>query len=743
MNETILQKGTQIQDNRTKANYRIIFVSEKQIVLINMGSLNRCNIIPISSKVIQKQLQEQTYSIVSTNEDNTIVDEEKLPEPTLLKYKRNKYIIDAINNIYAPDYIGLTEKRRKPIIDELITKSKLTRAAIWRIIIKYLQSGCKESSLLHTRPAGNRKDKTTINKRGRVSLNEGYNGKNITDEDRKIMEKYMKKWLNNKLITLQKCYDDMVNEHYTTTKYQDETFIYEELPANQRPTIHQFKYYVREHTAKEDRLSAKMGKREFRNQRRVLTGTALKGVSGPGDIVEMDACELDIAVVAETDRTKTVGSPVAYFMIDIYSKLIIGASLSFDNNSILAMTNCLASLVENKAEILEKYGLTITPTNNGLTLEDVMPSGVKPRIIRVDHGADFTSKEKQRIANELSIEINYAPPGTGSLKSVVERSFRAFQKNFTDLTAHAGTKDYTNGHSNHNKEAKLTIKEVTYLMYSFILTYNSTQHDSMYDLTPDQVNNNIGRIPAELWRYGIQKIGNPAYISDKTQYLFSLMTPAKAKLKRTGIIYNKLRYIPDENDTETYDAMLQARTGSIPFSIRIDLRTISKIYYTGKNGKLYTAFLVDDINHRELANLTWKELETFREKEKKLLAEKRLESEATRRAHRRNDTEIVRAAKILTGKGKAEDKNMRENRTAEKARVAKELAFDKRFKLTKEAPKLQKPAINITPGNNDTNKATANGTVFEDTTNMTEEEKGIYRKKLNNTLITTDDDDIY
>ena len=100
-------------------------------------------------------------------------------------------------------------------------------------------------------------------------------------------------------------------------------------------------------------MEKRLGRREYRNQKRLLTGTSLNGVSAPCDIVEMDACELDISVVSATDRSKAVGSPVVYFMIDVFSRLILAASISFDNNSILAMTNCLASLVEDKEELLK------------------------------------------------------------------------------------------------------------------------------------------------------------------------------------------------------------------------------------------------------------------------------------------------------------------------------------------------------------------------------------------------------
>ena len=666
-------------DEITKTNYRVIYTTIEYIILINMDTKFRYETITLNNNIIRDRINNKSMCIIYGQEDNRIVDVNQLQEPALSKYKRNKLIIDVINEYYAPDYTGLLSKSPKPIINELINKSGLTRKNLWRIIIKYLQSGCKEVSLLHTTPASNLKNKTTKKKRGRRSRIQENNGKNLTDEDKNNMNIYMKKYVSNKLTTIQKCYDDMINDRYTTETYQNGVCTFKELPAGQRPTIHQFKYFIQQNTTKEERLSSKMGKQQFQNQRRVLIGTALYDVTSPGDICEIDACELDISVVSSTDRNKAVGSPVVYFLIDVFSKLILSASLSFDNNSIVAMTNCLAGLVEDKEKLLQSLGISITPTPSALTLDDIMPTNIKPKILRMDHGSDFISKQSQRIAEELSINLQYVPPGTGSMKGTIERSFRAFQRDFTDLTIHAGTKDYTNGKSDHNREAKLTIDEILIIMYSFIIMHNSTQHRSTYDLPPQMIENKIGNIPAEIWRYGIKHMGNPSYITDKTQFLYSLLIPDTAKLKRNGINYKNLRFIPDKTDMNTYNTMIEIRNGSDPINIRIDPRTISKIYYTDKTGKIQTAKLLDDIIHRELSHMTWAELEEFRKAEKMLLAKKENESEITRRAHRRINKTIVQDAKIISGKGKTDNTNMKDSRTIEKNRVAKDYEFSKRF----------------------------------------------------------------
>ena len=680
MENITISKGMRLLDKIENINYRVLHVTTEYTILVNMDVLNRIELIMKGSEIIRDQLANQTMEVVSEPLDYALVNIDFLSESAKIKYQRNKLIVDLINTTYAPDYLGLMSRKNKPVIEEIIKRSNMSRAAVWRTIIKYLQSGCREYSLLRTNTKLSTKDNPTAHKRGRTSDVKECNGKNLTEKDKQNMNIYMNKYLSNQGKSARHCYYQLINDCYTDAITVDGNLVYKKFSSDQCPSFYQFRYYIREHSTKEKRREAKLGKRNFRNSERLLTGTALNGVFGPGDICEIDACELDIAVVSATNRKKTVGSPVVYFIIDVYSRLILGASISFDNNSILAMTNCLASLVEDKREILKSVGIQFQPTKSVLTLEDAMPSGIKPHVLRMDHGSDFISKQSQLIANELNIELQYVPPGTGSLKGIVERSFRSFQSYFTGETEKAGTKEHNNI-SKHNREAVLTIEDVKKIMYLFILAHNTTVKEG-YDLTPDMVANKVGSVPAEIWRYGIQHAGNPAYITDVRQFLYSLLVPEKAALKRSGIHYQGLRYIPDLNeDTEIGDVMLSARGGSIPFNIRVDLRSTRYVYYMDKKGILHSAHMVKDTIHEALATLTWPQYLAHHKEASKLLRQKQVESDEMNMALYRTSLDVIDKAKALSGKGNADTKNMRETRALEKARVAKELSFDKKFGL--------------------------------------------------------------
>lgn len=140
-------------------------------------------------------------------------------------------------------------------------------------------------------------------------------------------------------------------KYYSETKIVNGVTTVGLMPESQRPTYNQFYYYCRKHITEQEIDLIKTSAAEQRNNKRLITSDSLHGVLGPGDMVEIDACEADVSLVSRTDSNKTIGRPVVYFMIDIYTRAIIAMSVAFDNNSILGVTNLFLNLADNKKNI--------------------------------------------------------------------------------------------------------------------------------------------------------------------------------------------------------------------------------------------------------------------------------------------------------------------------------------------------------------------------------------------------------
>lgn len=145
-------------------------------------------------------------------------------------------------------------------------------------------------------------------------------------------------------------------KYYSETKIINGATTVGLMPESQRPTYNQFYYYCSKHITEQEKDLIKTSAAEQRNNKRLLTSDSLHGVYGPGDMVEIDACEADVSLVSSADSNKTIGRPIVYFMIDVYTRAIIAMSVAFDNNSILGVTNLFLNLADNKkntAAVLE------------------------------------------------------------------------------------------------------------------------------------------------------------------------------------------------------------------------------------------------------------------------------------------------------------------------------------------------------------------------------------------------------
>lgn len=138
--------------------------------------------------------------------------------------------------------------------------------------------------------------------------------------------------------------------HFTQAEIIDGVATRLLLPECQRPTYKQFYYYAQKHLTKEEKDLIKTSAAEQRNNKRLLISDSLKDVYGPADMVEIDACEADVSLVSELDPDQAIGRPIVYFMIDVYSRIILAVSVAFDNNSILGITNLFLNLADDKQE---------------------------------------------------------------------------------------------------------------------------------------------------------------------------------------------------------------------------------------------------------------------------------------------------------------------------------------------------------------------------------------------------------
>ena len=449
-------------------------------------------------------------------------------------------MIREVVQIYGPTFEGLRGKHSKPEIHKLMDKYNIKKNTFWRTCTGYLQSGMQDVSLIDNMAFGVNKGKTYSfeSKSGKKSIYVANAGVVLDEVVLAHFEEALRDYKSGREKTLNIAFDKMNLRHYSRTEIADGVAGYSLLPESERPTFWQFYHYVRKHLTSQEKDLIKTSAAEQRNNKRLLLSDSLDGVVGPGDMIEIDAWEADVSLVSSFDKSKTVGKTVVYMMIDVYSRVILAVSVAFDNNSVLGITNLFLNLGEDKHKYCRKYGIDFRN-------DRIWPSGIIPRRIRLDRGAECKSKEFERICVELGIEKQLLPGATGSLKGVVEQSFNQMLKRQRPHLEHYGLVVKRHD-SKHHKEAILTIEEYTALVINFVF-YHNQRFSENYPLAREMIEQGIKAIPVLLWEFGVKKYGYPRPIISKEQYSYNFMTPVKAKVSRKGISYKGLWYIGNED----------------------------------------------------------------------------------------------------------------------------------------------------------------------------------------------------
>ena len=455
----------------------------------------------------------------------------------------------------------LASKRTCPGVRSYMETFGVSRKIAHKHIRRYLQSGMDMYSLRDGRRTRSRPENDMFSSpyRGGHAFADGSVRVPVDPElEKKYFEEGFKKIDTEKSLSY---IVDVLNVKYFSTPVLDEEGNLIDIdvkPENECLSERRFRRYCKERMGAVSLAAYKKGARERVNADRIRFGTAQTGCSGPGSVIEIDACELDIIIVG-SDRRQDLGRPVVYFAVDVFSTKIVGYYVGFENNSFYGATSLFDSMFFSRDRIL-------------------------PDAIRVDQGSEWISEGIRRLGKELGINIRIAPPAMGSYKGLVESSFHAYQKRLRAAGREYGA-IYKVYESKHYDKACLLLGEVRRDIEAFVDTYNSMSRKT-YELSREMIMGGVRPVPEELWKYGIENIAVPRTVtkSMEPKIVFSLCVPVKkgrdCGLSRSGFTVKGLTYICD--DPLLTDLISRAHFGTggrdTDYEVRIDPRTVGHIW---------------------------------------------------------------------------------------------------------------------------------------------------------------------
>ena len=605
INENIIGEIVLIRDIR----YRVLGTVGNITSLCDMDS-NKLTIVSYPTDELKRQIRNNEILIQA--EESVAIDFSKMSEEERKVYDSKIAFLHQMDAEYGPTYVGLIGRHKKKLLEVGIKKTGMSSATVYRLIRKYLQAGMSPAAIVDKRysstPSTEKKEYEYRKKAGRK--NEFGTGANVilTPEIKQQFTEFLNAYKNGRERTYKYAYQGLLDKYYTYPAHDG--FLPQRKPATECPTFEQFYYYCRTHLTKEEKDQIKTSVAEQRNAQRLLLGSSRTDAIRPGWIVEADALEADFSIVSSINREQSIGRPIVYVMIDVYTSTIVAISAAFDNNSYVGITNLMMNLCDDKVEYAKKFGIIIEP--------GMWPSNFIPHEIRCDRGSDFKSDKFTTVCRRLGINRTLETGATGSMKGLVEQSFHQYQ---TQLRPHMEKKGLITRRydSNHHREAMITMETFTALLINFVVHHNQKAIEE-YHMTKDMIEKGILPAPISLWNYGCAMFGNPKMITEasKLQYLYDLMIEAEASIGRNGLKYKNLYYISS-------DRMLLGRMYSLgnrkdKMTVRYDPRDVGHLYYIS-DGKVCAALLNSEIpGNADYMNMSWEQYAEYQKARKELKA---------------------------------------------------------------------------------------------------------------------------
>lgn len=660
-----------------QTQYRVIGYRAGLFSLCEMNT-KKLTIFLLPSKDLVKWATEGAARVEKSNSSNIL-----LPDLKDENYLKKQALMQFIMQEYGPLYEKLYGKTTKTNLKKTMEDLGIQRDAAWRAIRRFLQSGLDMAAIVDGRSlrSGKRNPYKYSKKTGHPTMNALGKGVPLTDEIRTYFDEAIKDFLIGRAKTKKDAYMTMIEKHFINEEEIPTGIRVSVLPDNLRPTLKQFLNYTRVRVPQEEIDKAKTSAREQRNNKRLLLSDNLQGVMGPGDLWEVDECEIDLSLVSVENPSVTVGRPIVYVMIDVYTRMIVAYSVAFDNNSVLGITNCFLNLLDDKQELCNRFGIQIGANE--------WPSKILPLRLRSDYGAEYISHAMDTICCKLGVAKELVSPATGSLKGQVEQLFHQIHAAQNSLLEGKGLieKRYD---SNHHQEAILNIQEFEAVLLTYIVGHNR-KYMEKYPLTKDMRQQNVEPCPIDLWKYGVSLNGSPRPITNEVMFRHSLLLPVKASVGRAGITFKGLFYINLQDEALLRDMYLASTHGKKKLeSACIDPRNIGHLYYI-REGKLMTASL----NYKKTG---MKEYEGMTLSEYNALHNKKKDDDAIgRETNLQMDIAIRdRQAKIVSEAQKRHlspsTENLRANRAAEKKARAQQMPI-----IPKEETVIETTAVQSLP----------------------------------------------
>ena len=386
---------------------------------------------------------------------------------------------------------------------------------------------------------------------------------------RKVSRFAKRKYKSSKLETHQSVYYSVLERYY---RFVDDHGELQILPPGGGPSLRQIRSIL-ETIPRPELLKAREGVSTFDNDYKPMIGCVMDDCLGPGHTYEIDASQVDHWVLSrELGKVKhVIGKATLYLVVDRFSRLIVGWSVSLDPPSWTGAMQAILSICEDKEAMCTRHRVKYDPQH--------WPAHcLMPARFFADRGSEMTGVNSDLIVDGLGIKVTNARATWAAAKGMVECSFKLVHVRLKAMNA-----GYDPAYNirkrravKHYKNAKLNIAGLRTKLFQAIVHHNKSVHKA-YQLHPDDIRDGIQPIPVQIYSRGLEQYGRPSTFAE-SEVRFHLLPEDGAAIHQEGIWYDGVMYAVQDTAKNNNWLTRAAEKKVIPVRIRHVPGLIDTIY---------------------------------------------------------------------------------------------------------------------------------------------------------------------
>lgn len=455
------------------------------------------------------------------------------PEPESVTFARREKSYDIIKSIISDTGV-FDRKTRAERVKKVVDEGLASKATVYKLLRRYWQRGQCHNALLpdykNSGAPGKSRVSEKYKKLGRKRrYGEGEGGKvteDVQDLFRIIINKYL---MTTNPLSQSEAYSRFValfSEHYP------------HQPKANIPTKRQFTYFFKKEYASHRVKRQQNTLPDYLKDFRPLKSTATTGAHGPGFRYEIDATIADIYLVSDVDRNQIIGRPTIYFVVDVYSRMVAGFYIGFDDPSYPVAMQAIVTACTDKVDLCRQLGIDIET--------DDWPCTGLPYALLADRG-ELLGHQVEALVKNFSVRVENTPPYRGDAKGIVESHFKTIPAQFKPYTPGIvkGARIKKHAEKDYRLEAMLTVREFTQIILHTVLFRNNHKTMESYDrdagLPPE-----IPSIPLAIWNWGLQHKAGSLRTADAERLRVILLPRKQVSMSQYGLCLWGLYYTSSE-----------------------------------------------------------------------------------------------------------------------------------------------------------------------------------------------------